>query len=528
MSRKQVALAFGGIWVLALAVRILLFTGYMNGDMGNYIQEAHNLFEGRYSVSEYFRHGSFGEIVPTPNFNWQNLRLGLILPVGLLFNIFGVSELSYAIYVFGCFTASLLILYRLGRDLHSPELGLTAVLIHSFIPMEINLSTILVPHIPAATFMALSCLLAFHGAENDTNGSGIRLFLAGAAMGVAYLTWEVSILMAPFLFAWVAWRRSAPRFRVSKRLLIDLAALSAGLALPMCAEFAYFLSATGIPFFRQRFISSIGPKWLILHPVDKTLLGWWAYPKAMFFSYSFGLFFYLVAAGLAAWAASRWRSGPASRESSSRWAFPVVWMLWIFLYLQFGSSSFTEYRPVFKISHYLVAISIPASLLAAYGFFQVPLERCRKWIRGRERTLYAIAGGAFALSSVACAAVNFTGNGPFHRDMTFEHRIRRALDELPPDDPVITDSWTKNGLDFVYRYKRPVLAFDATSASGASARDILSEARSGYVVVNWIYIRSPHTMGARFPEILSDPPRTWELRNRVRGSSQSIDIYRIL
>jgi hypothetical protein len=516
MNSRMIFACLSTIWLLAIVARIVLFTGYMNGDMGNYIQEAHRVFEGRYSVKEYFQVGRFEDIVPTPNFNWQNLRLGLIVPVGLLFRFFGVSDLSYALYMLGCFTMGMIATYLLGKELHTPELGLTGALIYSFIPLEINLGTVLVPHIPAAAFTAVSCFFLLRALRIGGWGRAGALILSGSALGVAYLNWEVSLLMVPVLAAAMAARAGFKELLLTRRGWIDALSLAVGLALPILLEVLYFHSITGIFLFRQKFISAFGPMWIALNPVDKALLDWRIYPAALFRSYAFGLLYYLVAAGFGTWAYRRW-AAPGSLEDS-RMAFPIGWFAWLLLYMQFGSSSLTSYQPIFKMSHYLVVVSIPASLIAAYFLLSFPFDKVPWRLRApRFRIPHVAAGllGIFIVFSLGCAAVNFTGNGGFRRDITFEHRIKAALDRLPPGPPIVTDTWTKNGLDFVYGYERKILPFEYLGAGEC------------YVVVNWIYIHSVYTMNTRFPGILYDPPGSWELKARVPGRTRNIDIYRI-
>jgi hypothetical protein len=350
------------------------------------------------------------------------------------------------------------------------------------------------------------------------------------ALGVAYLNWEVSLLMAPLLAAVMAARNGFKALLLTWRGRIDVLSLTAGLALPILLEIFYFYSITGIFLFRQKFISAFGPMWLTLNPADKALLDWSVYPAAMFRSYAFGLLYYLVVAGFATWAVRRW-TAPDSLNAS-RMAFPIAWLAWLLLYMQFGSSSLTSYQPIFKMSHYLVIVSIPASLIAAYFLLSFPFRELLGRLRApRLRNSQIAAGlvGGFIVFSLACSAVNFTGNGGFRRDVTFEHRIKEALDGLPPGPPIVTDTWTKNGLDFVYGYERMILPFESLGWNHPGKNDgiALQNVRECYVVVNWIYIHSGFTMNTRFPDIIYDPPGYWELKARVPGRTRNIDIYRI-
>ena len=512
---------------------MILFTGYMNGDMGNYIQEAHNFVEGHYSVKEIIRNKTLEELTPNGNFNWQNLRLGLIIPVGLSMHLFGVSDFSYAIFMFGCFTLSYSMVYLLGKELISESFGILSALIFSFIPLEINLSTMLVPHIPAASFMALTCFLLLKGSRVEGRMSALFIFLAGMSLSIAYLVWEVSLLLMPVVLMYLVITEGFTKVFFARKFWISSLLFTAAFIPLFIAQIIYFYNISGIFFFQQRFISVLGPKWLELHPTDLANLRWDRYPKSMFYSYYFGIFYYFVFGGLLTVLLQYLFNQPARKKITSSMLLPVIWFSWLGIYLQFGTSSLSHYQPIFKLSHYLSILSIPASLIGAYFIYSFPREELPKNVKLKRLSAFNIRPGLISLylvSSVLCSISNFMGNGSFHRDMTFEHRIKETVDALPLGNPIYTDIWTKHGLDFVYGYKRPIVAFNSIGNSDYLRPAELSEMKSGYIIINWVYLSSGHTMKTYVPEFIYNPPRGWKLQARVFGTakSRSIDIYRIL
>lgn len=522
-----------GIWGLAVLARIFLFTGYMNGDMGNYIQEAVSLWDGHYSVQQALSSSRLNDLTPGPNFNWQNLRIGLIALDGLSMKIFGVNNFSYAVLMFGFFSLAFFTTYAIGSRLHSRAFGVTAAALYAFIPKEINLTTILVPHLPADALMALSCYLLVRGL--DAKGSGQSgqavFFLSGMAVGLAYLIHELSILLLPVLVLifWV--RIPLKKILSDKETFLALLIMLAGFGAIFLAEQIYFMATTGVLLLRLKFIAAMGQKWIELNPIDLSTVNYGIYPRAMFFSYDYGIFYLLVVAGLGITAYEYWRAPDRRPVIRKTCLPPLIWFTFIFLYLQFGSTSVTSYKPVFKLPHYLSFIAVPAALLAAPAPFKLlSMDTTRLKNGFRVQALAKLAGLGvvvfFAGSSVLFAWVNYSGNGASRPDITNELKIKSTLDRQGAAK-IYTDIWTKHGLDFVYGYCKDIEAYNTSPPQVTPAPIDLSSLKSGFVVVDWIYLKSPYVMAVPIPDIVRRPPRNWHLVARIPGHSQSIDIYRI-
>lgn len=526
ISKRNSKLYLLFIWVIAITIRIFLFTGYMNGDMGNYVQEAHNFVAGHYSVEELIKNKSLNELVPNANFSWQNLRLGVIIPVGLLMLIFGVNDFCYAIFSLGCFTVSFIVVYLLGKALVSELFGLLSVLLFSFIPQEINLSTVLLPHLPASTFMALSCFFLYKGIHGKKQLIKLFLPLSGFSLAIAYLIWEFSLLLIPVLVGYLSMNIGIKRFLFTKKFWLSGFFIGLGFLPLFCLETAYFYRISGVLFFRIKLISAMGSKWLQLHPIDYMNLGLDLYPKYMFSSYYFGVFFYLVCAGLLLIIFRSLFEREIRTKTMATMSMPVIWCCWLWLYLQFGSSSLSHYQPIYKMSQYLEVLSVPGSLIGAYFLLFLPLESIGK--KPNVMRLSLVQSYLIILilvlyigSSTICAYINFAGNGPFHPDMTYEHRIKRKLDILPPDVPIYTDVWTKHGLDFVFGYKRPIRAYNSLGKEETMDIDCIR----GCLVINRIYLSSEHIMKTPIPAFVAHMPNDWKLLDKVPGRTKSIDIY---
>lgn len=533
LSKAGAIYLLAGIWVLAVLVRIFLFTGYVNGDMGNYIQEAMALREGNYSIHEALASTELVDLVPGPNFNWQNLRIGLIALDSLSMKIFGINDFSYAVLMFGFFSLSFFLTYAIGVRLHSRAFGVVAALLFAFIPKEINLSTILVPHLPADALMALACYFLIRGLDTREQArSGYApFFLSGAAVGFAYMVHELSILLLPVLVLMFWARIPLKKILTDKGNLIALALTLSGFALVFLAEQMYFFTTTGVLLLRFKFIAAMSQKWIQLNPVDLNTIKYSIYPRAMFTSYDYGIFYFLVAAGIGTLIFKSVNSPDKFAGMRKTHLLPLIWFAFIFLYLQFGSTSMTSYKPVFKIPHYLSFIAVPAALLAApFPFALLSAGAGRLRISRWGAILPKLAGmcilAFFASSSILFAWVNYSGNGSSRPDLTNEKKIKAAIEKLGPYE-IYTDIWTKHGLDFAFGYRKKIIAYNAARPGARQALPDLSSANHGLVIVNWIYLNSPYTMAATIPDIIRHPPKTWQLMDKIAGRSHSIDIYKI-
>jgi len=331
------------------------------------------------------------------------------------------------------------------------------------------------------------------------------------------------------LMFWV--RTPLKKIYTKKETFSDLFLVVAGFGVIFLAEQFYFFETTGVLLLRLKFIAAMAQKWIELNPIDLNTIKYGIYLRAMFDSYDYGIFYLLVAAGLAT-LLFKYINSPAKRAQIRKThLLPLIWFFFILLYLEFGSTSLTSYKPVFKIPHYLSFIAVPAALLAAcFPFELFSAGGVRFQITRWKPILPRLAGMLlivfFAGSSVLFAWVNYSGNGSARPDITNEHKIKAALEKQGASE-IYTDIWTKHGLDFAYGYKKKIVAFNSSRPDGRQEFFDMSSVTSGFVVVNWIYLKSPYTMAVATPRIIQNPPGNWHLVQKIPGRTQSIDIYKI-
>lgn len=141
--------------------------------------------------------------------NIGSMRIGLILPVAVLYRIFGSAEVTY--YAFPLMSSILLTIsvYLIGKGLISRRVGILAALWLVFIPNLIQDAGHLLPDIPASAFASAAFALLITSSKRarpaERFPSGIILFAAGLLFGWSYLIKEylaILFFLIPLLF-WV-------------------------------------------------------------------------------------------------------------------------------------------------------------------------------------------------------------------------------------------------------------------------------------------------------------------------------------
>lgn len=134
----------------------------------------------------------------------QVLRLGLIIPLHFLIEIFGYSEFSY--YLIPILSEILLVIftYLLGRRILHSNLAFWGAFIIPFFPYIIRYSGYLLPDSPSAALFMLPILILFFWKDKYQTTStlfNVLLFIAlGLLLGWSYLTREFILIFFPLIF----------------------------------------------------------------------------------------------------------------------------------------------------------------------------------------------------------------------------------------------------------------------------------------------------------------------------------------
>ena len=328
LSRAKSNWLFFGILLLALALRVLFFSGYQGSD------DAALAFNAIRILNE-------GFFVPESHYS---ARIGLTVPLSWVFTVFGISENAIAGFALMFSLLGIWLAYVIGRETAGPGVGLIAALLLTIFPLDVYYATSLYPDVPLGVALALSfyCTLRALKAERPL----WWVLAAGLAWGYGYLAKIEAVFMGAVFLVMMWQHRGGGWLRVLSVILL-FGAVVAG------ESIAYWL-VTGDTVHRIKVIQGIGMKASAEYGAGQL----WVYPKAWFVTfYEFGLFYYLLFTALI-WAAWK-RKGKLLLVS--------VWLIIYLIWLEFGGNPFSaSYSVKSHLLRYLGMISVPMAIICSY------------------------------------------------------------------------------------------------------------------------------------------------------------------
>jgi hypothetical protein len=435
------------ILVIALAVRLAFFFGMGFSDDLQYSYEAYRVSAGTF-------HDTHGLI---------QMRLGVILPIALLYRLFGPSDLTLVAYSLACSLGLIVLIFLLGRMLFGEKTGLLASLLLAFFPLEIEEATSAMPDVPQAFFIALA-LYHFMSLYGKTGSGELAFsrslrgyFITGLIAGFAYFIRDTAVLIFPFLalFLTVDYllnnKHESMKEALYSRFRIMLA-LMGGFLVIFLLEGFYHYGDTGDFLLRYHIMSAYytSDTQFFANGICQDM-GF--YPREIFhitpqwqfsthYYYAYGFFYYAITPALFY----------VILFHSRKARVPLLWALFFFLYLQFGSMSLFTYIPVHRLSRHLTLITVPALLILSFA-----LTALHASAKKRGSGLFiALAGGFISLLVAALAASSLYAVALTHRHESVVHhdveRIYQCVKNYP-GVTVYTDSGTNDHLRFLDRYK---------------------------------------------------------------------------
>ncbi len=344
---------------------ILFFHGVRGSDAYAYARHAALLAHGAYNP---FALGA----------DWYGYRYTIIVPTALAYRLFGVGDWPSAVFPLLFGLGSILVVFRLGRIIFDAETALWSALVFAALPLSIIYSTGLGADSFIPFFSGLALLGLLEATRTERPGRiAAWLALMGLAFYACVSARTVSIIFVLFFVGYGLLRNRGRVF---------LARVLLALGLPLVLEGAIFLWGTGDPLKEWH---EVAPALTSLTPVSITSLAY--YPRAMvgldlggLASYSF--FFYLVAGG----AVLGLISAPRAI------AVPLLWLVPVLGFLEFGSISPTRYVPIHKSYNYLSLVTVPGALLAGYCLSAIS----RSWRAGRGLAAASAVAACLVLTSL--------------------------------------------------------------------------------------------------------------------------------
>jgi len=352
-----------------------------------------------------------------------NYRLGVSIPLALLFHAGGINDLTYVIYPFLMSLMSIVVVFQLGRRLFGSPAGLTAALLVATCPFDAVFASSMTIDVITSCLTAVT-VLAFLAAREAARARCVAYALLGtAATLVAYFIKEPAVYVLPCLGA-----LTLARIRdrgVVLRDVVFFGVVGAGLAATLAADYW----ATGDALNRMHV------QWpqsgAATGPVRETLL---FYPRLVWLrgpdgTMLFGYLFYALVPAMLYLAARR----PGGTH------VPLLWLVVLVLLLEFLPKQLHPLTLSPRFPRYAHAWLAPAGLVIAAA-----LEEVRQW----RRVAFWVCVAVLAASGLMEAR---TLDRLWTEPLSDRNEAASFLAALPPK-PVYSDFWLTTRYAFVMQY----------------------------------------------------------------------------
>ena len=476
---KKTFIWLTGIVLFAIILRLTFFSGIGASDDLTYTRYAYEASQNSYSFPA----------------NHHGTRLGLIYPVGFLYNMFGVNEFSSNIFVFLVSIAGIVLLFYFGKIFFNEKVGLTAAFLLSFFPLDVVFATKLLSDFPSAFFLGLSVFFFLLGEKSlDKIKARLSYLLSGISIGIAYTIRETTLLLLLFFLAYVIFY---------KKIKVNYGLIFIGFVIIFAIETGVFYLNTGDLLYRSHSHSAAYESVLEnAGPFRGTFpSSLFHYPYILLTGNNLGFFYIFV------FLVSIYFVVMKRKQT-----YPFMLWLWILLsYLSFGTSSLTQYVPFPGAARYLAIVTIPALLLLAV--FLTEKELIIKKV---------FMPSILALLFISSLGFLYLGKGD---NVGSLKDIQPYIAQL--DKPVYTDGRSKSVLEYSFQYEPKVIlkAFSIREGGGAEAIN-LSGIKDAYIIINKELIQG--VMDAHkfisydVPEEVYNPPENWKI---IKEINKEIILY---
>ena len=328
-------------------------------------------------------YSNYGQAIATGSYKLEAthyaVRYGLLLPLSASYRLFGLHEWTTILVPLISSSLAAPLLALIAARLAGIRQAWIAGLLMATFPVAVRYGSILVPEPVLETLLLIAALLFLLAQAHD---SSILAAAAGVLLGISYLTKEPAafVAMAFFLFL-VAMRRWKLAF-----------VMGCGVAFVLLGEVGWYWKESGDVLFRIHAMAwnnssdmAVAANQNLFYRLFKE------YPRMMLVpSTDYGLHS-LLALGLSAAALV------SRRSASTLWL--LLWAIFPFLYLNFGTSSFRYFWALPSAPRYLGLIYEPLFVLAAIALVSLANSNLSKKLVGSSLVLVVCAVG------VACAFV---------------------------------------------------------------------------------------------------------------------------
>ena len=481
MVKKNTAQILTLILVFGLLLRLLFFIGVTSGDDLGYYQFAYELTQGKFN----------------PAADYHSVRIGLIYPTALFYKLFGINEFTSNLLPLITSISFILLIFYLGREMFDERTGLIAAFLLSFFPLHVFYSTVLFPDLPSAFFVGLGVFLFFKAEHKKLN---INYLACGVCIGIAYLMKELSVLIFIFFVIHILYTKSSKK----EHILILL-----GFLIIFSIETTYYTIMTSNPLYRYE-VANLQQAYITKTFHYNYLAN---LPSRLFLHYPYillteiGKFFYVPILFSIVY---------LTLKKNKKILPSLFWIVPIFIYLNFGSSSLTEYIPLPVGTRYTDIITAPSLLILGYFLSQnEPL--IKRYIKPAVILILLI-------SSIYLMYV-YKQKDPLNPLRDAKHYL-----ELMPQKKVYTDQRSAEILKYLFGYKRNSITISYNNYDVFKDENTvlnLSNLHDVYVIVNNGMINALLDVYTKmeFPKDIHNPPNNWIVVETYGAGEDKLVIY---
>ena len=327
--------------LVAAFLRIWLSSGVEGSDDVVYLNEAYKIFSGIYEVPTYV----------------ANLRIGTILPIALMFKLFGVN--SYTIFMWPLIASliNIVVIYLISFKLFGRRTALFATLCAAFFPLDIHMGGRAMTEASLTLMLSISVLFYLLGYREEVQRK--RAFfcvMSGLFVGLAYLNKHPAILIFFFFLTHSILARNS---------LLHLIYMLTGSFVVFVFENIYFGLITGDPLFMvQKVLTVFGLSDGIRRiSFPNTSLTYYLYYTLVSLQHV-GLYFYLSMAGLAHSFFSKSHIEP---NHASGVRFLMTWGLSMVFIMTFLPTNLNPLSFIPKQTNYMMMFCVPFIILSGYS-----------------------------------------------------------------------------------------------------------------------------------------------------------------
>jgi 4-amino-4-deoxy-L-arabinose transferase-like glycosyltransferase len=465
----------------ALGLRLWFFHGIDSSDQITYSHLSYRLLGGQWLGNSFYE---------------ASTRWGFLLPTAVIYRLFGVGEWSSTLWSMLLSLGTIVVGYRLGKYISGHRAGWLAALLIAIFPLEVAYAGQLMADVPLSFWLLLSLYWLVRGDDSGTlRIRGQYFFASGLALGMAYATKFVAILICPLFVLLIVIRR---------RIDWSQAWVACGFAIVFAAEFLLFEHYTGNGWMRLESIladradtARLSTAQAAALKLDTLSTSVWHYLYWLFVDvhYVGGAFVLLgLIAGVALLVPRRMET---QQSLAHGYWLALLWAATFLVMLSCYPTSTEPYVPLYKMPNYMLMFTAP--LLVALA---VLLARM-------SQQFQSISIAALGVSALFCVIFSYES----HRERVDNIRALYTFAAKHTARPLYG---LKRDLDLLPFFAGFAPANEyriiGTERFGkqAQAVDDLSSLRRAYIAVDHhflIYDKARYD----FPPQLTAPPLSWRV-----------------